>query len=161
MHPGDEEEAEIREMEGRLNPQRDFEQSGPECDIPPPLPTEGVQFEASFPKPMLSEPAYTTGPSESFFTEPSHTEIPSQAPHALDHAPWMDLSAQINSLRTRMEELAVVSDTHFYSMEDRIDQYQTGFTSQFELLDQRLGRMDQQHEEMMAYLRSVFPPPPL
>ena len=170
MHPGDKEEAEIREMECGLDPQRDVEQSGPECDIPPPLPTEGVQFEASFPKPMLSEPAYTAGPSEPaytagpsepFFTEPSHTEIPSQAPHAPNHVPWMDLSAQINSLGTRMEELAVVNDTCFYSMEDRIDQYQTGFTSQFELLDQRLGRMDQQHEEMMAYLRSVFPPPPL
>ena len=46
----------------------------------------------------------------------------------------MDLSAQINSLGTHMEELAVVSDTRFYSMEDRIDQYQIGFTSQFEYL---------------------------
>ena len=63
-----------------------------------------------------------------------------------------------------MEELAVISDTHFSSMEDHINQYQTDFTSQFEHLDQRLGhieeRMDQQHEEMMAYLRSVFPPYP-
>ncbi|KAL6351201.1 hypothetical protein AAG906_031787 [Vitis piasezkii] len=44
-------------------------------------------------------------------------------------------------------------------MEDRIDESQTDFTSQFEHLDQRLGRleerMDHQHEEMMAYLRSV------
>ena len=63
-----------------------------------------------------------------------------------------------------MEELAVVNDTYFYSMEDHINQYQTDFTSQFEHLDQRLRhieeRMDQQHEEMMAYFRSVFPPPP-
>ncbi|RVW26648.1 hypothetical protein CK203_096516 [Vitis vinifera] len=135
MHPGDEEEAEIREMEGGLDPQRDFEQSGPECDIPPPLQTEGVQFEASFPEPMISKSAYTAGPSESFFIEPSHVEIPSQAPHVPDHAPWMDLFAQISSLGTCIEELAI-----------------------------RLGRieerMDQQHEEMMAYLRSVFPPPP-
>ncbi|RVX10230.1 hypothetical protein CK203_016183 [Vitis vinifera] len=98
------------------------------------------------------------------FTEPSHIEIPSQAPHAPDHAPWMDLSTQISSLGTRMEELAVVNDTYFYSMEDHINQYQTDFTSQFEHLDQRLRhieeRMDQQHEEMMAYFRSVFPPPP-
>ena len=76
----------------------------------------------------------------------------------------MDLSTQISSLGTRMEELAVVNDTYFYSMEDHINQYQTDFTSQFEHLDQRLGRlqerMDHQHEEMMAYLRSVFPPPP-
>ena len=43
-----------------------------------------------------------------------------------------DISAQISSLGTRMEELALVSDTQFYSMEDRIDQYQTGFTSRFE-----------------------------
>ena len=33
-----------------------------------------------------------------------------------------------------MEELAMVSDTHFYSMEDRMDQYQASFTSQFEYL---------------------------
>ncbi|WJZ98892.1 hypothetical protein VitviT2T_017383 [Vitis vinifera] len=171
MHHVDEEEAEIREMEGGLDPQRDFEQSMPECDIPPS-------------QPMISEPAYTSGPSE-----PSHAEIPFQPPHAPDHAPWMDLSAQISYLGTRMEELAVVNDTRFQSMEDRIDESQTDFTSQFERLDQRLGRleermdhqhqemtsqfehldqrlgrleerMDHQHEEMMAYLRSVFPPPP-
>ncbi|KAL6349634.1 hypothetical protein AAG906_035795 [Vitis piasezkii] len=102
-----------------------------EFDIPHPLQTESVQFEASFPEPMISKPAYTAGPSftEPSFTEPPHPEIPSQAPHAPDHAPWMDLSAQISSLGTRMEELAVVSDTRFYSMEDRIDQYQTGFTT--------------------------------
>ena len=165
MHPGDEEEAEIREMEGGLDSQRDFEHRGSEFDIPP-LQTEDVQFEALFPEPMISEPAYTAGPSftKPSFTEPSHAEIPSKAPRAPDHEPWMDLSAQISSLGTRMEELAVVNDTRFYSMEDRIDQYQTSFTSHFEHLEQRLGRieerMDQQHEEMMAYLRSVFPPPP-
>ncbi|KAL6340432.1 hypothetical protein AAG906_006095 [Vitis piasezkii] len=133
-------------MEGGLDPQREFEQSMPQCDIPPP-------------QPMISEPAYTSGPSE-----PSHAEIPFQAPHAPDHAPWMDLSAQISSIGTRMEELAVVNDTRFQSMEERIDECQTDFTSQIEHLDQRLGRleerMDHQHEEMMAYLRSVFPPPP-
>ena len=107
----------------------------PECDIPPLVQTESVQFEAFFPEPMIYEPAYTVGPSESFFTEPSHAEIPFQAPHAPDHAHWMDLSAQISSLGTRMEELAVVNDTRFHSMEDRIDEYQTGFTSQFEHLD--------------------------
>ncbi|RVW88445.1 hypothetical protein CK203_043886 [Vitis vinifera] len=59
---------------------------------------------------------------------------PHQTPHAPDHAPWMDLSAQISSLGTRMEELVVVSDTRFYSMEDHMDQYKTGFTSQFEYM---------------------------
>ena len=76
----------------------------------------------------------------------------------------MDLSAQISSLGTRMEELVVVHDTHLYSMEDRIDQYQAGFTSQIEQLAQRIERLESrqesQHEEMMTYLRSVFPPPP-
>ena len=97
----------------------------------------------------------------------------------------MDLSAQISSLATRMEELAVVSDTRFHSMEDHMDQYQTGFTSQFEYVQQRFecmeDRMDQQqaafdnlqqmiervesrqesqHEETMAYLCFVFPPLP-
>ena len=63
-----------------------------------------------------------------------------------------------------MEELVVVHDTRFYSVEDHIDQYQAGFTSQFEQLAQRIERLESrqesQHEEMMAYLRSVFPPPP-
>ena len=70
----------------------------------------------------MFESTYTVGPSsQPSFTELPHIEIPSQAPHALDHAPWMDLSGQISSLGTRMEELAVVSDTQFYSMEDRMD----------------------------------------
>ena len=47
-----------------------------------------------------------------------------------------------------MEELAVVDDTRFYSMEDLMDSYQTGFTSQFEHLQQIFEsieeRMDQQ-----------------
>ena len=138
-----------------MDPQRDLEQSGPELDIPAPHQSGGIHVEATFSEPMMTEPS---------FTEPSFTEPPSQAPHAPEHPPWMDLSAQISSLGTRMEELAVVHDTHFYSVEDRIDQYQAGFTSQFEQLAQRIelleSRQESQHEEMMAYLRSVFPPPP-
>ena len=109
---------------------------------------------------------YIVGPySQPSFTKPPHTEIPhSQAPLALDHAPWMDLSTQISSLGTRMEEFVVISDTRFYSMEDRMDQYQASFTSQFEYLQQRIkcieDRLESQHEDMMACLRSMFPPPP-
>ncbi|KAL6340607.1 hypothetical protein AAG906_010515 [Vitis piasezkii] len=96
-HPGVEKEAEIREMEGGVDPQR--------------------------PSTQLS------------FTKPPHTEIPPhQTPHAPDHAPWMDLSS-ISYLGTRMEEFVV--------MIERIE-----------------DRLESQHEEMMAYLRSVFPPPP-
>ena len=135
----------------------------------------------------MSESAYTTGPySQPSFIESPHTETsPYQTPYAPDHVPWMDLSTQISSLGTRMEELAVVSDTRFYSMEDRMDQYQTDFTSRFEYLQYRFEHMEDcmdkqqaafdhlqqrieciescqesQHEEMMAYLRSMFPPPP-
>ncbi|RVW96862.1 hypothetical protein CK203_026014 [Vitis vinifera] len=98
-HPGVEEEAEIREMEG----------GGPS--------------------------------SQSSFIEPSHIEIPPhQAPHAPDHAHWMDLSTQISSLGTLMEELAVVNDNRFYSMEDRMYQYQAGFTSPFERLEYRMDQ---------------------
>ena len=84
----------------------------------------------------MSELTYTTGPStQSSFTKPPHIEIqPHQAPIAPDHAPWMDLSAHISSLSTRMEEFVIVSDTRFYSIEDRMDRYQVGFTSQFEYL---------------------------
>ncbi|KAL6341422.1 hypothetical protein AAG906_032541 [Vitis piasezkii] len=141
MHPEADEEAEIKEMEN----------GGPELDIPPPPQSKGIH-----------------------------------APHAPDHAPWMDVSTQISSLGTRMEELALVHDSRFYSMEEHMDQYQTGVTSRFDHFQQRFERieerMDQQqatfehlqqsidriesrqasqHEEMMAYLRSVFPPPPL
>ena len=119
---GAEEEAEIREMEDGLDPQRDFEQRGPELDIPPPSQLESIHVEATFSEPMMKEPSYTTRPSsQPSFTKLPHIEIPSQAPHALDHAPWMDVSAQISSLRTRIEELALVHDIHFYSMEEHID----------------------------------------
>nr|CAN65058.1 hypothetical protein VITISV_008902 [Vitis vinifera] len=91
---------------------------------------------------------------------------------------------QRGSLGTLMEELALVHDSRFYSIEEHLDQYQTGVTSwfdhfqqQFEHIEERMDqqqatfdhlkqRMDRiesrqtsQHEEMMAYLRSVFPPP--
>ncbi|RVW70631.1 hypothetical protein CK203_056516 [Vitis vinifera] len=111
LHPGVEEEDEIREMEDGLDPQRDLEQRGSELDIPAPHQSEGIH---------------------------------------------------ISSLGTRMEELVVVHDTRFYSVEDRIDQYQAGFTSQFEQLVQRIERLESARrvntEDMMAYLRSVFPP---
>ncbi|RVW23052.1 hypothetical protein CK203_102473 [Vitis vinifera] len=64
----------------------------------PPLQTEGVQFEATFSKPMMIELTFTEGPSTQpsytepscsrpAFTEPTHIEIPHpQAPLAPDHA---------------------------------------------------------------------------
>ena len=83
IHPGVEEEAKIREIEDRLDPQRDFEQIGPEADIPPPHQSEGIHVEAIFSEPMMTEPSFTAGPS----SQPSFTELPSQAPHALDYPP--------------------------------------------------------------------------
>ena len=57
----------------------------------------------------------------------------------------------------------MVSDTRFYSMEDCMDQYQASFTSQFEYLQQMIDRirdrLELQHEKMMPYLHSMFPPP--
>ncbi|RVW80949.1 hypothetical protein CK203_037353 [Vitis vinifera] len=93
---------------------------------------------------MMAEPSYTSGlSSQPSFIEFPHTEIPSQAPQAPNHAFWMDVSAQINSLGTRMEEFALVHDTCFYSMEKRIDQYQTGFTSRFQHFRRRFERIDE------------------
>ena len=185
VHPGVEEKAEIREMEGGVDPQRGFQQRELELDIPP-FQSKGVQFKATFPEPMMFESTYTARPSSQLsFTEPPHIETPPhQASHVLDHVPWMNLSAQISFLGTHMEDLIVVSDTRFYPMKDHMDQYQTGFTSQFEYLQQRFERMEDhmdqqqtmfehlqqrieriesrqesQHEEMMAYLCSVFLPP--
>ena len=123
---------------------------------------------------MMFEPTFIAGPStqSSFiesssklaFTKPTHFEIPlAQTPLAPDHAPWIDLSVQISSLSTHMEELAVVSDTRFYSVEDCMDQYQAGFTSQFEYFQQGIERIEDrlksQHENMMVYLCSMFPHP--
>ncbi|KAL6327233.1 hypothetical protein AAG906_015272 [Vitis piasezkii] len=113
MHPGIK-EAQIREMESGLDPHRVFEHRGPKLDIPHLPQSKGIQFEAIFSESMMFEPIYTAGPSsQPSFTEFPHIEIPSQAPHAPDRA----------SLGTRMEELVVVSDTRFYSIEDRMDQY--------------------------------------
>ena len=122
MHPGVKGEAEIQEIEGGVDPQRGFQQRELELDIPQ-LQSKDVQFDAIFSKSMMSETTYTVGPfSQLSFTEPTHTEISShQAPHAPNHAPWMDLSAHISFLDTRMEEFAVVSDTQLYSMDDRMD----------------------------------------
>ena len=62
----------------------------------------------------------------------------------------MDLSTKISYLSTHMEELVVVGDTWFYSMEDRMDQYQIGFTSQFEYLQQRFERMDDRMDQQQT-----------
>ena len=88
MHPGAKKEAEIREMEDGLDPQRDFKWRRPELDILPPPQSEGIHVEATFSEPMMTEPSYTAKPSsQPSFTKLPHIEIPSQAPHALDHAP--------------------------------------------------------------------------
>ena len=165
-HPRVDKEVEIRDMEDAVDPQSGHQQRRSELDICP-LQTQilsytrGVQFETTF-----SEPSYTksffSGPA---FTESTHTKIPPlQVLPIPNHAPWMNLFTQVNFLSTCMEELVVVNDTRFYSMEDRMDQYQVGFTSQFEYLQQRIDciedRLEHQHEEMMAYPCFLFPFPP-
>ena len=115
-------------MDDGLDPQRGFEQRGPELDIPSPPQSKGIHVEATFSKSMMTEGSFTVGPS----SQPSFTELPSQAPLAPDHAPWMDVSAQISSLRTRMEKLVLVHDSRFYSMEEHMDQYQTDVISRFD-----------------------------
>ena len=128
MHPGAKEKAEIREMDDGLDPQRGFEHRGPELDIPSPPQSKGIHVEATFSELMMTESSFTAGPS----SQPSFTELPSQARHTPDYAPWMDVSAQISSLGTRMEELALVHDSRFYSMEEHMDQYQTDVISRFD-----------------------------
>ena len=100
---------------------------------------------------MMTESSYTARPSfQPSFTELPHTELPSQTPHAPDHASWMDVSAQINSLGTRMEELALVHDTGFYSMKEHMDQYQTGVTSRFEHFQQRFEHIEERMDQQQA-----------
>ena len=80
VHLRVEEEAEIREIDGGLDPQRGFEQREPELNIPP-LEFEGVQFEATFPESMMSESAYTAGPS----FQPSFVSLLTPSHHLIRH----------------------------------------------------------------------------
>ena len=131
-----------------MDPQRDFEQRGPELDILLPPQSEGIHVEATFSEPMMIESSFTIGLS----SQPSFTELPSQAPHAPDHAPWMDVSAQISSLGTCMEEFALVHESRFYSIEEQLDQYQAGVTSWFDHFQQRFERI----EERMDHQQTIF-----
>ncbi|RVW37818.1 hypothetical protein CK203_087867 [Vitis vinifera] len=103
-------------------------------------------------EPMMTESSFTAGPS----SQPSFTELPSQAPHAPDHAPWMDVSAQIDQLPWDSYGGACL---RFERIEERMDQQQATF-EHLKSIDRIESRQASQHEEMMAYLRSVFPPPP-
>ena len=105
--------------------------------------SEGIHVEATFSEPMMTKPTFTAGPS----FQPSFTELPSQAPHAPDHAPWMDVSAQISFLGTRMEELALVHDSRFYSLGEHLDQYQIGVTSRFDHFQQRFERIEERMDQ--------------
>ena len=143
VHPAGDEEEEIGEMEGGVHPQTDFDHREPEFDIPP-CQSEGGHIDPTISDAMMTETGYTAAPSgQPSFTKPHYTHTsPGQAPDAPEHAPWMELSAQISSLGTRIEE--------------RMDQQQ----ATHEHILQRLDRQERQHEELMAYLRAVFPPPP-
>ncbi|KAL6341701.1 hypothetical protein AAG906_032822 [Vitis piasezkii] len=65
----------------------------------------GIHVEATLSEPMMTESSCTTGPS----SQPLF----------------------IDSLGTRMEELALVHDSRFYSMKEHMDQYQTRVISRF------------------------------
>ncbi|RVW21030.1 hypothetical protein CK203_112806 [Vitis vinifera] len=48
----------------------------------------------------------------------------------------------------------------FERIEERMDQQEATFDHLEQRMDRIESRQASQHEEMMAYLRSVFPPPP-
>ena len=87
VHPAVKKEAEIREMEGGVALQRDYEHRETEFDIPLQQ-SEGCQLGATLPKGMMSEPVYTAGPSsQPSFIESPHTQTsPHQAPYSLGQA---------------------------------------------------------------------------
>ncbi|RVX13120.1 hypothetical protein CK203_018040 [Vitis vinifera] len=68
--------------------------------------SEGGHIDPTISDAVMTETGYTAGPSgQPSFTEPHYTHTsPGQAPDAAEHAPWMELSAQITSLGTRIEE---------------------------------------------------------
>ena len=54
-----------------------------------------------------------------------------------------------------MEELALVHDTRFYSMEERIDQYQIDFTSRFEHFQQRFERIEERMDQQQVIVEHL------
>ncbi|KAL6324814.1 hypothetical protein AAG906_018341 [Vitis piasezkii] len=64
---------------------------GPELDILPPHRSRAFMLRLPSRAYDDREPSFTIGPS----SRPSFTELPSHAPHAPDHPPWMDLSFMI------------------------------------------------------------------
>lgn len=64
----------------------------------------------------------------------------------------MDLFAHINSLGICMEELSMISDTWFYSTEDRMDQYQSGFRSQYEQLFTQIAHIFARQDQIESCL---------
>ncbi|KAL6313403.1 hypothetical protein AAG906_001116 [Vitis piasezkii] len=120
MHPEIEEEVEIREMEGGLDPQRDFEQRGPELDIPPP------------PHRLTRRDHPLSHHSPSFLTQRCHLR---HFTLLIMHLRWIYL------LRSTHLALQATFE-HLQQSIERIE-----------------SRQESQHEEMMAYLRSMFPPP--
>ena len=82
------------EPQGRLDPQSGYQQRGLELDIPLlqakiPLQIRGVQFESTFSKSMMTQPAFIDEPStQPLYTEPTYTKIPQpQVPSTPNHAP--------------------------------------------------------------------------
>ena len=84
-------------------------------------------------------------------------DIPyAEVPPVVDESPLYEVRAQISSLTSRIEELAVVKDSRLSSIEACIDLYKTQLTSQYEQLQQRVNQFEQ---KVMGFLESIFPPP--
>ncbi|RVW58492.1 hypothetical protein CK203_113645 [Vitis vinifera] len=128
--------------EDGLDPQRDFEHRGPELDIPPPHQSEGIHVEATFSEPMMIE-------------RPSQQSL-----HLSHHL----LSYHLRHLMFLIMRLGWISPRRSaflgLRIEERMDQQQATFDHLEQRMDRIESRQASQHEEMMAYLRSMFPPPP-
>ncbi|KAL6325068.1 hypothetical protein AAG906_022276 [Vitis piasezkii] len=137
IHPGVEEEDEIREMEDGLDPQRDLEQRGPELDIPPPHQLEGIHVEATFSEPMMTEPSFTRA-LHLAHRSPSYLLGLLMLP--IIHLGWT--CRQISSLGTRMEELAWFMILAFIPWRIASIKMSVGFTSRFEHLVRRIEHLE-------------------
>ncbi|RVW33077.1 hypothetical protein CK203_102312 [Vitis vinifera] len=98
------------------------------------LSQEGIHVEATLSKLMMIEPSFTAGPS----SQPSFTELPYQ------HLTFLIIRLEwMSPLRSALLRLKATFE-HLQQCIDHIE-----------------SRQASQHEEMMAYLHSVFPPPSL
>ena len=83
-------------------------------------------------------------PSQTDVLEVKPADIPLvEVPQVVDESPLYEVGAHISLLASRIEELAVMEDSRFSSVEARIDSYEMCLTSRYDQLQQRVKQFEE------------------